>query len=305
MKCRHPYIKDWHVKGGDVSPLSTVSRYQSVKEARVAGTPFPCGQCLHCRINQARVWTCRLLLEQKAHAHAIFVTLTYNDEKMLEVGGNVIKSDLQKFIKRLRKRVAPQTFRYFAVGEYGDKSWRPHYHLAIFGLPKDRRTKIIIQRAWATKDRVFGYVYIGDLNAYSARYIVGYTTQKLTKRNKIGNLEPEFAIMSKDNGGIGYLQIKKIGEQLKKLPFSEERIIESLKIGGKSYPLGRYLNRKLAEILNVKPKLLEQKLYNYQEEIFEKHINEYDYYESIVDEEKQEALIEKKRFKLFKRKHTI
>lgn len=45
------------------------------------------------------------------------------------------KSDLQKFIKRLRFSIAKRydaELRYFACGEYGPKHFRPHYHLLLF-----------------------------------------------------------------------------------------------------------------------------------------------------------------------------
>ena len=45
------------------------------------------------------------------------------------------KSDLQKFIKRLRKNLQKyenETIRYFAVGEYGPDKFRPHFHILFF-----------------------------------------------------------------------------------------------------------------------------------------------------------------------------
>lgn len=45
------------------------------------------------------------------------------------------KSDLQKFVKRLRFSVAQMydaEIRYFACGEYGPRHFRPHYHILLF-----------------------------------------------------------------------------------------------------------------------------------------------------------------------------
>lgn len=39
----------------------------------------------------------------------------------------------QKFIKRLRKAIAPEKLRYFHVSERGEKGDRPHMHFAFFG----------------------------------------------------------------------------------------------------------------------------------------------------------------------------
>ena len=64
--------------------------------------------------------------------------------------GVLVKSDLQKFFKRFRKHFTyafPETsFKYFAVGEYGSVTFRPHYHLLIFTsdvLPYARLSSVI------------------------------------------------------------------------------------------------------------------------------------------------------------------
>lgn len=44
--------------------------------------------------------------------------------------------DLQRFIKRLRKLISKlfpnETIRYYAIGEYGTSSYRPHWHILLF-----------------------------------------------------------------------------------------------------------------------------------------------------------------------------
>lgn len=64
--------------------------------------------------------------------------------------GVLVKSDLQKFIKRFRKLFSyafPETsFKYFAVGEYGSVTFRPHYHILIFSsdvLPYSRLSSFL------------------------------------------------------------------------------------------------------------------------------------------------------------------
>lgn len=44
-------------------------------------------------------------------------------------------------MKRLRKYLEPVKVRFFACGEYGDNTYRPHYHLILFGCDfrSDRR----------------------------------------------------------------------------------------------------------------------------------------------------------------------
>ena len=53
------------------------------------------------------------------------------------------KSDLQKFFKRLRKKTH-EKISYYAVGEYGDNTQRPHYHIILFNaIPR------IVEAAWS------------------------------------------------------------------------------------------------------------------------------------------------------------
>lgn len=50
--------------------------------------------------------------------------------------GCLVKSDLQKFFKRFRKLFSyafpSDSFKYFAIGEYGSQTFRPHYHILLF-----------------------------------------------------------------------------------------------------------------------------------------------------------------------------
>lgn len=65
----------------------------------------PCGACIGCRIDRSRSWALRCVHESKMHDANCFITLTYNDENK-PYGGSLDKTDLQKFLKRLRKKLA-------------------------------------------------------------------------------------------------------------------------------------------------------------------------------------------------------
>lgn len=96
-----------------------------------------CGVCLYCQQQYSKGWATRLMLESKLHNESCFVTLTYNDAN-LPYNNSLQKRDVQLFIKRLRKKLAPKKIRYFLTGEYGGRKGRAHYHLVIFGyVPKD------------------------------------------------------------------------------------------------------------------------------------------------------------------------
>ena len=147
-----------------------------------------------------------------------FITLTYNDEN-LPYAHNLNRSDLQKFIKRMRKKHGQ--FRYFCCGEYGDKTQRPHYHIIIFGLEIDDLFK------WKkTQDGIYyisqsiaktwgnGNIIIAPVSHKTCAYVARYSLKKLTGKlkntkkascyNETGLiLHDEFAGMSL-KPGIGY-----------------------------------------------------------------------------------------------------
>src|SRR5690554_6820610 len=94
-----------------------------------------CGQCYECKKERARNWVYKIWLEAMEHKEKCFITLTYADD--LNGKRQVSKSDLVKFIKRLRKKIN-KPIKYFAAGEYGEKKGRAHYHIIILGWqPKD------------------------------------------------------------------------------------------------------------------------------------------------------------------------
>jgi len=129
------------------------------------------------------------------HLVSSFITLTY-DEKHLPRWGSLKYDDLQKFWKRLRKDLGP--LRYYAVGEYGDRSNRPHYHACVFGhaflegrkllrkTPSMLWTSPQLEKAWG-----LGMVSVGALTYESARYTASYVTKKLRSHQKYVRVDEE------------------------------------------------------------------------------------------------------------------
>lgn len=203
---------------------------------------FGCGQCLPCRINRRRVWAWRMVLESYCHEESSFVTLTY-DEANVPDGGTLDPRHLQLFLKKLRKaRSAP--LRFFAVGEYGDHSERPHYHLALFGLGMDGRDDV--DRAWGR-----GHVLLGELNEKTTAYIAGYVVKKMTHANdaRLNGRRPEFARMSL-RPGIGAPAMKTLAKSMDN-PHGQAEVQNTgdvpyqLQFGRKRFPLARYLRKRL------------------------------------------------------------
>lgn len=208
---------------------------------------FGCGQCMPCRFNRRRIWSHRLMLEALVHSSASFVTLTYNNDN-LPVDGSVSVRALQLFMKRLRKNVGVG-IRFFGVGEYGDFSWRPHYHLALYGL--GREASDIIARSWG-----LGFSYVGDLTLDSAQYVAGYVTKKMTKVDdeRLDGRYPEFARMSL-RPGIGAPAIEDVAAALQNKHGWDEigrlgDVPGMLRHGRKSLPLGRYMRLRLRQAMN-------------------------------------------------------
>lgn len=255
-------------------------------DARKMSTPYPCGQCLHCRINRARVWTHRLLLEQKSHAASVFVTLTYSDE-FIPADSSLEPSDIQLFLKRLRYFLGDRKIRYYVVGEYGTATKRPHYHGALFGIGLEDENLIL--RSWSK-----GHVMVGELNEYSARYMTGYVTKGMTKK-KDGRLEgrsPEFARMSL-KPGLGSAAVEKAAVKLK--GFDVDHTVREFQIGRRCYPLGRYLTARLSSLMGQDPNLQASEYWDYQQEMFDKHLGSDIYKDSILNDNAQKRLQQKKR----------
>lgn len=206
--------------------------------------PFPCGQCLFCRVNRRRLWTHRIMLEAALHAHSSFWTLTYEDDQCPR-DGSLVPAHLSNFIKRVRyfaKEEGLPSPRFYGVGEYGDLTERPHFHVALFGV--DDSSSIPV-RSWP-----FGFTHGAELNSHTAGYLAGYVTKKLDKNNpSLGSRQPEFARMSL-KPGIGAGSVPRLAEILNTKIGMRNIAIRgdipyTLKHGSKEFPLGRYLGGRL------------------------------------------------------------
>lgn len=216
-------------------------------ELAAGAVPFPCGQCLPCRINKRRVWTHRLILESFAYDACCFVTLTY-DEEHISPNHSLVKEHAQKFIRSLRDRVRPTLLRYYLVGEYGEHTSRPHYHAIIFGLSADDGK--IIGDSWP-----YGHVMVGTCTHDSIQYVAGYVVKKFIKKDdSLGRLK-EFALMSR-RPGIGYSALNDVAKLVRNKNFCKYidlkgDVPDGLLHGKKFLPFGRYLKDKLRQSLEV------------------------------------------------------
>lgn len=156
---------------------------------------MPCGRCANCRKRKVSEWSFRLMQEDKRWSTSAFITLTYSTEHVpiLKSGYmSICKRDVQLFMKRLRKaHPKGHKLKYYLCGEYGGKSWRPHYHAIMFNVDIS-----LIQDCWSLGD-----VHYGTVTGAS----VGYSLKYISKKGKIpqhGNDDRvrEFSLMSKGLG---------------------------------------------------------------------------------------------------------
>lgn len=188
----------------------------------------PCGQCIECRIQQARQWADRCVLEAKKYEHNYFVTLTYSDE-FLPRDCSLQPNDFTKFIKNLRNKFRDVKIRFFGCGEYGDNGGNrilnPHFHFILFNCPLsdltytfkeyvggrlvlhhrpnnngDLKYSELIHECWEFK----GNISVGEVTYDSAAYVSQYVTKKhkpgMKEFYEKNHLVPEFCRMSTHPG---------------------------------------------------------------------------------------------------------
>jgi len=181
----------------------------------------PCGRCIGCRLERSRQWAIRCVHEIQMKEDNCFLTLTYDNEHLVYKDESEIPTlhprDLQLFMKRLRKEFG-NGIRFFACGEYGGVTHRPHYHALIFGFDfKDKKyfttsgdnhlyTSDSLNRIWT-----HGHCIIGNATFESAAYVARYIVdKKLGQQAEIYTelkIEPEFIRMSRRPGiGATWLQ---------------------------------------------------------------------------------------------------
>lgn len=183
----------------------------SLKQFNRELVPFqlPCGKCIECRLEHARETAVRCVHEASCYENNIFLTLTYSDE---HVPQKLHKRDFQLFMKSLRKHIfneflkkfgkynwsildkkqrkeayAPYKIGVLYVGEYGEKTKRPHWHAIIFNyMPSDSDYKYTSQSG----EKVYtsttindlwskGLTEFGSVTFESAGYVARYSAKKL------------------------------------------------------------------------------------------------------------------------------
>lgn len=210
--------------------------------------------------------------EASLYENNCFLTLTYDDSHLPSDGG-LHKEDLQLFLKRLRKKYG-SGIRFFACGEYGSITHRPHYHSLIFNHDFDDRVLFSVRhgnRLFVSEALKalwpFGFSSVGDVTHASASYVARYVVKKAEGRSEVfrsetgdrfqvdkvsGEVLPaEFVQMSRGckrlgTGGIGRGWLEKYISDV----YPHDHVI----VGGREHKPPRFFDNLLDK---VDPEMLE------------------------------------------------
>lgn len=200
----------------------------------------PCGKCFNCKRTKVQQWVFRLLEEDKVSSSSYFITLTYNTENLpwsKEGLPTLKKDDLQKYWKRLRKLEKDVKIKYYAVGEYGSLTFRPHYHAIVYNVSNTAN----IREAWKLAGRPLGNVHIGNVKGESVAYVCKYIDKNAQiPRWKGDDRVKEFSTMS-NNLGASFLT-KSVIKQYR-TDLTRNFVLD----GEKKIPLPKYYSNKIFE----------------------------------------------------------
>lgn len=137
---------------------------------------LPCGSCVGCRLERARQWAMRCVDEASMHKENSFITLTFNDDN-LPLNRSLDVSIFQKFMKRLRKEVAPLRLRFFIV-ENTALNWAVRIIIRLFS-DMDSLTKCSSKR----RSLVRRFICQSSWIVYGALDILLSVTLRLAQRH--------------------------------------------------------------------------------------------------------------------------
>lgn len=229
----------------------------------------PCGSCRECLTQSSRSWAFRIMKEAQQHEDNWFITFTYDDNHIPENNMLDVKA-ISNFNKKLKvylnRKGLKSDFRFYAVGEYGGQTARPHYHVIYFGLDipdlkyicKTEKGDLVfdsdfIRNVWSN-----GFITIEGVSVGSACYVARYCDKKkrLNKSQKEElqkkGIVPEFSRMS-NRPGIGAVYLDKAEELFLNGIFNDY-------INGKSYSFPLYFTKKLKKMYADTPEL-----FNYED----------------------------------------
>lgn len=191
-----------------ITPITLKKHFRSRKDSdKKNGSGLahrvPCGKCIKCLKRRQNAWQFRLQQESKISTSSCFITLTYATPPLTFNGlPSLQKKDFQNFIKRLRKKHSSSSqsasIKYYACGEYGTETKRPHYHAIMFNLPqKWIQDSAVLHDTWNE-----GHIVIAPCNNSTISYVTKYLLKGGNEHSQIDydDRQKEFSLMSKKMG---------------------------------------------------------------------------------------------------------
>lgn len=191
---------------------------------------LPCRKCNECLLTMRREWTVRAIAEGMNTDNMCFMTLTYNDEHLkmartVDANGEIYlhptldHEHYQKFMRRLRNYYSDKKLRFFMCGEYGSRTFRPHYHAIIYGIGlkdikdlkvwnRNKNGDLLYSSEWLSLNIwQNGHVIIGDCQVASCCYVAGYVDKKFnnikgSKFYEMTDIIPPY-VKSSNRPGLG------------------------------------------------------------------------------------------------------
>ena len=200
-----------------VSPITINFKGDTRRVREACGLPtsilVPCGKCSECQKKKATSWGVRAYREFLfAPANSVrFVTITYDEDNVpyTPLGNKTLDSaQCKQFLKSLRQSLFRKfgiAIRFMCSGEYGSRTFRPHYHFLFYGIPPaltNVEFREIVRSAWH-RCSVIDVQY--PKNADSSGFYVGKYMAKsgYARAREIHYDDPDF-VMPFKRSSIGF-----------------------------------------------------------------------------------------------------
>lgn len=205
-----------------------------------------CRKCEPCLAHRQRTWLLRMILESMLYQEdqVTFLTLTYKPET-LPPDEETAKRSMQKWLKRLRKKLDIK-IRYVAALENGSTNTRRyHWHIILYGLRFTTMNRHLIDRSWGLGFIEWRHSTPGRMS-YVLKYVIKGSKFLMSRRPGLGSgmVEPLRILLSQ----LSIEERIKLRSNRTTLNYPDKDIpIPRVRIGKYDYPLHPYLKKLLRQ----------------------------------------------------------
>lgn len=204
--------------GGQVPPLPLREfDGKMIPDERVLYVPVGCGKCMECRKQKSRAWQVRLLEEVAQDNKALFVTLTFSNDDIYKLSGQIdkrlegydrdnaiAKRGVRLFLERWRKE-NKKSVKHWLITELGHNGTE---NIHLHGIIWTDKSEQYIKNKWG-----YGYIWTNEKKGVVGEKVVNYIIKYVTKLDeKHQYYEPKILC----SPGIGKGYTKKLNYQLNK-----------------------------------------------------------------------------------------